>query len=134
MSGFDITDEGFAEVASRLAQAGGDVEVAINEVLHGEAGQLLESRITPLIHPSGRTFKGHPASATVGGWASFDTSKDLEVTVAARGRWGYLYFPDDGSNTKRHAGEQHFMERGADDAAQEVMGLCMDNIIAKLEG
>lgn len=126
------TDE-FLEAAQRYLAAGESVEDAVNEVLHGMAGEAIYRRINPLIHPSGRTFKGHSASATASEWPLYDTSEDLAVTVRSRSRFHYLYFPDDGSNTRRHAGGQHFMERGAEAAADEISGLCLENIINRLE-
>ena len=86
----------------------GDAESAINSVMHGEAGPMIYRRINPLINPSGRTFKGHRASAKASDWPSYDVSENLAVTVRAQGSFGYLYFPDDGSDTRRHAGGQEF--------------------------
>ena len=103
----------------------GDAEQAINNVMHNEAGPLVYKRINPLIHPSGRTFKGHSASATASAWPMYDTGENLAVTVKARSRYGYLYFPDDGSNTKRHAGQQHFFRRGAEAATTEIVDRCL---------
>jgi predicted small lipoprotein YifL len=52
----------------------------------------------------------------------------LSVTIAARGRYGYLYFPDDGTNTKRHAGNQQFMMRGAENATAQIVDLCIGKL------
>ena len=52
----------------------------------------------------------------------------MAVTIAARGRYGYLYFPDDGSNTLHHAGGQHFMEAGGQDAMSEVIELLVGKL------
>lgn len=100
----------------------------ITDVVH-ESGPIIYGRINPLIHPSGRTFKGHRSSATASAWAKYDTHESLAVTVAARGKWSYLYFPDDGSNTDRHAGVQDFMLRGAQDASPEIIERCLGALI-----
>lgn len=96
----------------------------ITETLH-ESGPAIYERINPLIHPSGRTFKGHRSSATQSAWPTYGKAESLAITVAARGKWHYLYFPDDGSNTDRHAGMQDFMMRGAQDAAPEIIERCL---------
>lgn len=106
----------------------GDAESAINSVMHGEAGPMIYRRINPLINPSGRTFKGHRASAKSSDWPFYDVSENLAVTVKAQGSFGYLYFPDDGSDTRRHAGGQEFFRRGGEQAAQEVVDACLGAI------
>lgn len=104
----------------------GDAEKAINGVLHKQAGPLISQRINPLIHPSGRTFKGHRASATASDWPRYDVEENLAVSVGAKRRWQYLYFPDDGSNTKNHAGNQRFFLRGAQAASPEIVQRCIE--------
>lgn len=121
------------KVAQQLQSAGEDVEEAVNEVLHAKAGPRIAESISPLIHPSGRTFKGHTASASSSDWQVYDTAENLAVEVKTKSRFGYLYFPDDGSNTRRHAGEQHFMERGAEAAASDITELCIEAILKRLE-
>lgn len=130
---FSLDPSSLEGIAQRLLQAGGDVEGAINEVLHERAGQVIADRISPLIHPSGRTFKGHSASAAASDWPRFDTGANLAVEVGTKPRFHYLYFPDDGSNTRRHAGGQRFMERGAQAAEQEITSLCIEAIMERLE-
>lgn len=103
-----------------------NAEKAINDVLHKQAGPLISQRINPLIHPSGRTFKGHRASAVASDWPRYDIDENLAVSVGTKSRWRYLYFPDDGSNTKNHAGGQHFFLRGAQAASPEVVQRCID--------
>lgn len=130
---FTLELSALEEAAERLQEAGGSVEDAVNEVLHGPAGQLIADKISPLIHPSGRTFKGHTASASVSVWPRFQTAGNLVVEVGTKSRFNYLYFPDDGSNTKRHAGNQRFMERGAKAASEEITSLCIEAILERLE-
>lgn len=112
-------------LASAVSGYGERAEEAINEVLHDEAGPLIYRKINPLIHPSGRTFKGHSASATVSDWASYDTTRNLEVTVRADASHRYLYFPDDGGTTVRHQGNQQFFKRGGESATPEIVERCL---------
>ena len=108
-------------------------EDAINEVLHGEGATLIGESIDQLVPESGRRFKGHTSGAKGSNWQSYDM-KNLSVTVAARGKRGYLYFPDDGTNTRRHAGNQQFFRRGAEAATDDVVDLCVDEMIMRMEG
>lgn len=118
----------FEAVQEAIRAFPGDAESAINSVMHGEAGPMIYRRINPLINPSGRTFKGHRASARASDWPSYDVSENLAVTVRAQGSFGYLYFPDDGSTTRHHAGGQEFFRRGGEQAAQEVVDACLGAI------
>lgn len=113
------------EIARHIAEFPGDAESAINEVMHQEAGPIIYRQINPLIHPSGRTFAGHRSSATASDWPRYVTSENLAVTVSTKRKFDYLYFPDDGSTTRRHAGNQRFFERGGSAAAPEIVERCL---------
>lgn len=125
MSWAVIGDAAMVKVMAAAEAYVGDSEEAINRVLHEEAGPLIYIRINPLIHPSGRTFKGHRASATASHWQEYRTGENLAVTVAAEGAYRYLYFPDDGSSSRRHAGNQQFFKRGGEAAVDEIAERCM---------
>lgn len=129
MSGNVTLDASEFDRVMKAAQAfPGDAEQAINEVLHEQAGGIIYQRINPLIHPSGRTFRGHGASARSSDWPRYDTEDNLAVSVGTKSRWRYLYFPDDGSNTKNHAGNQAFFFRGAQLATPEVIERCVERM------
>lgn len=125
---FGMDAASFEAVQDAIRAFPGDAESAINSVMHGEAGPMIYRRINPLIHPSGRTFKGHRASAKASDWPYYDVGENLAVTVKAQGSYGYLYFPDDGSTTRRHAGGQEFFRRGGDQATREVVDACLGAI------
>ena len=55
---------------------GDGAEQVINNVLHTEAGPMIYQRINPLIHPSGRTFRGHTASARQSDWPRYDIAEN----------------------------------------------------------
>lgn len=129
MSG-DVIDE----LAESIAKYEGSSTRAINKVFHEDAGPIIYGEINPLINPSGRTFKGHSSSATVSAWPLYDTSKDLAVTVKTKPKWGYLYFPDDGSNTRKHAGNQRFFERGGEKAVPKVVERCLKVLTEEWKG
>ncbi|MBQ9785060.1 MAG: hypothetical protein IJW29_06455 [Clostridia bacterium] len=130
--GIDVKD--FDRLQQAIADYGGNAEDAINRVLHEEAGPLIYEEINPLINPSGRKFKGHAKSAKNSPWPLYDTSANLAVTVKTKAKWGYLYFPDDGSNTRKHAGNQHFFQRGGDKAAPKVVDRCLNVLIDEWKG
>ena len=52
----------------------------------------------------------------------------LSVTIKTVNAYNYLYFPDDGSNTKKHAGNQQFMASGAENASDRIMELCIGHL------
>lgn len=95
----------------------------VDEILHGEGARKIKRSIPEFVRPSGRTWRGKaPSMAGDPGMGEKLAQDDdpMQVTVAARGRYGYLYFPDDGTDTRRHAGNQQFMLRGAERVAPEI--------------
>lgn len=121
---FSLEADDLERLQEQMAAFGEGSGQIVTEVIH-ESGPAIYERINPLIHPSGRTFKGHRSSATTSAWPTYGTGEALAVTVSARGKWHYLYFPDDGSNTDRHAGMQDFMLRGAESAAPDIIERCL---------
>lgn len=125
MSGFRLDAGAARELEDRVRAFGDGAEDVVNGVIHEEAGPLIYGRINSLIHPSGRRFKGHTASALKSKWPVYRTNENLAVTVTTTAKFRYLYFPDDGEKTRNHAGGQHFMLRGAQAAAPTIMERCV---------
>lgn len=119
-----------AEAMQQFGEGSGQI---VDEVLHGEGAEEIKQRIAALLPASGRTWRGKaaPARAAMPGRFSQDNGSG-EVTIAARGRYGYLYFPDDGSSTEHHAGNQQFMQKGAASAADKVIELCLGKLVEAL--
>ncbi len=118
------------EFIDLIGQYGDAAQRVINDVIHGEGAEEIKKEITRLLPASGRKWKGKGAPARTAMPGKFDQDEDLlSVTIAARDKYHYLYFPDDGSNTKRHAGNQQFMYRGADKAVPKVLELCLGRLI-----
>ena len=106
----------------------------IDKVLHGKGARIIKRAIPPHIHPSGRDWLGKAdsiAGKPSGGDRLSQDNGNLQVTIAARGRHSYLYFPDDGTNTMNHAGDQQFMRLGAEDQQQNIIDLCIDDLAEK---
>lgn len=129
MSGrrFSVDYAAFDGLAESMARFPERSEAAVNEVLSTTGGQEIASRIDRLMPASGRRFKGHASGAKGSRWQRL-LPGELSVTVTTVRSRQYLYFPDDGSTTRRHAGGQGFFLRGAQDAAQDVA----DQIISKI--
>lgn len=127
---FGIDQESFEKLEEAAKDFNGNAGDVISDVFH-DSGADIYQHINALIHPSGRRFKGHQASATSSAWPRFDTNEPLSITVATKTKWHYLYFPDDGSNTDHHAGMQRFFKRGAEAAAPRIIDRCLGALIAK---
>jgi hypothetical protein len=61
------------------------------------------------------------------------TDGNLSTTVRSAQKYQYLYFPDDGTNTRRHVGNQQFFLRGAEDAAGEIVDVCIEKLTKSFE-
>lgn len=125
-STYTVDASGIDEIQNLIKDYPDTAEKTINDILHGEGEGEIEKRILPLIHP-GHEWGGKKKAPHFSGQFSHDEGL-LSVTVAARGKWGYLYFPDDGTNTQKHAGNQQFMQRGAENAAPKIIELCIGRL------
>lgn len=109
----------------------------IDDVLHNEGGKLINDEIMRLLPESGRKWKGKKTAAKrAQPFRQFDGS--LSVTIATKTAYNYLYFPDDGSNTKHHIGykgkPREFMYKGAENQTGEIIDRCINRLIQKWEG
>ena len=125
----------FSEV-DRLMQAmqeySGNVEEAINDVFHNEAGDLAQESIRRLMPASGKRWRGK-APAAKKAKSMQNVNENLAVTVKNAKKYGYLYFPDDGTNTRRHIGNQRFFERGGEAVQSEIIERCINKLITNFE-
>lgn len=127
MSNVRVDYDGFEQLAERIGQFGSGAGRAIQGVYNDFAAGEIKENALPLVHPSGRTFKGHRSGARAAGPERVFTQQvdGLTLVVRTNRPFGYLYFPDDGSNTKRHAGQQHFMQRGLDASTESIIERCL---------
>ena len=112
----------------------GNTEDAINDVLHNYAGDRAQVDIYALMPVS------DPAKVWAGKAPHAKLSKslrnvfgNLSVTVTTSGDYSYLYFPDDGTNTRRHAGNQQFFARGGDAATNDSVERCVIRLTNEFE-
>jgi hypothetical protein len=129
MAEWTVDAEALDSVAQAMEQYGAGAGQIVDSVLQTQGAQLIKEQIAMLLPSSGRTWKGKPAPASVAMPGKFTQSNaSLSVTISARGRYGYLYYPDDGSNTRRHAGNLQFMRRGAEEASSDIIDLCIGKL------
>lgn len=125
------------QLAEKLTTAGKSAENVINNVLHGTGGQLIETEIMRLLPKSGRDWKGKAKAAADTKPFKQDNSENLKVTISSKNKYHYLYFPDDGTNTKHHIGyrgiPREFMRTGGENKSQEIIDLCVNGIVEEVE-
>ena len=97
----------------------------INDILWNEGASLIQSSIQQLLPESGRTWRGKKPAAKRAAPFTVTDKAALSVEVGTKKAYHYLYFPDDGSTTRKHAGNQQFMLRGAEMEQPEILDLCV---------
>ena len=127
-----ITTADIDKLQSAMKEYQGDVETSINEVLHGEGGELIQDSIRRVIPVSGKSWKGK-APAAKSSKSLQAVNSNLAVTVTTTKKYQYLYFPDDGTNTRRHVGNQRFFEKGGEAVKDEIMERCISKLINNFE-
>lgn len=114
----------------------GNTEKAINDVLHNEGGALVQEMVRLYIPVSGKQWKGKKPAA-FSGKSLTQLHGNLSVTVTTTKNYQYLYFPDDGTSTKRHVGRNgiplRFFERGGEAALDDVTQLCINKLVNEFE-
>ena len=105
------------------------VETTINSILHDDGETLISEAVYRLMPRSDKKAGRH---AKVSKSLTSD-KENLSVTIAARGKWHYLYFPDDGTNTRRHVGNQQFFRRGAESVQDEIVDRCVNRLVNQFE-
>lgn len=110
----------------------GNTEEIINDVLHNEAGELIQDAIKRLMPVSGKTWNGKKKAAKHAN-SMMNVNENLAVTVKSKAAYDYLYFPDDGTNTKRHAGNKQFFKRGGESQIDEIKDRCIGRLVNGFE-
>lgn len=123
-----MDDNEMAVIQRVIADYPRNAEKAVNTVLHGYGYETIEKNIRRIMPVSGRKWKGKRTSAKTAN-AFQEVDSNLAVQVKSRKNYSYLYFPDDGSNTRRHAGNQHFMLRGAEASKKDIINRCIAEIV-----
>lgn len=127
MSVLGLNAESIADLEKAMIDFQGDTEKTINEVLHNEASLLIQDAIRRLIPESKKTWSGKKAAAA-SAKSLTDVKENLSVTVKTTKPYQYLYFPDDGTNTRRHVGNQQFFQKGGDSQIEEITNRCITRL------
>jgi hypothetical protein len=114
----------FERLVSAIQEYGDGAEEKINETLHGFGAKRISDAAKTRIHPSGRKWRGKKKGARYAEPFTKEES-NLSVLVRTKSSYGYLYFPDDGSNSRKHAGQQHFMRKGAEEVTDSILIRCI---------
>lgn len=101
----------------------------INDVLWNEGATLIQESIQRLLPESGRTWRGKKPAAKRAAPFTVTDKAALLVEVGTKYAYHYLYFPDDGSTTRKHAGNQQFMLRGAEAQQAMILDLCVNRLV-----
>lgn len=134
MSYFKMDSSSMEKVLDKVMQftEGSIAEEIINEYLWTQGGKLIKESIQEILPESGRSWDGKKAAAK-----STDPfreeRKNLTITVKSKKDYQYLYFPDDGSNTVHHCGNQQFMYNGAGNASEVIGNKIVEKLIERLE-
>lgn len=124
---FEIDASGVEALQRAMKEYGGNVEEAINDVLHNEAGRLIQDSVQNLI-PVSKAKKKHAKDAK----SLKQVNYNLAVKITTAGKYGYLYFPDDGTNTERHIGNQQFFRQGGEAVKSDVIDRCIKRLSEEL--
>ena len=116
-------------VNNTLADFPGYVGPIIDGVLHEDAPKIAMPAIKNLMPVSGKDWKGKkPAAKTSNSLRANELYRN-SVTIRTQKNYQYLYFPDDGTTTRRHVGNQQFFHRGGDSVKEEIIDRCVKKII-----
>lgn len=127
----DLFVRQFDELQEAMKAYEGNVEITINDVLHNEAGGLLHDEIKRLMPVSGRKWKGKkPAAKNANSLTA--VNGNLYIMIKSKKPYHYLYFPDDGSNTRYHAGNQQFFHRAGETKKNEIIDRCITRLANSL--
>lgn len=102
----------------------GNTEETINDVLHNYAGDLMQESIKKYMPVSGADWRGKKKAAKHSKSLK-NVNTNLAVTVTTTKNYHYLYFPDDGTNTKRHIGNQQFFRKGGEAVQDDIINRCI---------
>lgn len=131
-STFRIDGDEFDSLLEAIKSFPGNAEKVINDVLHNEGNELIQRNIRLLIPVSGRTWKGKAAPAKTGASLT-SVNGNLSVTEKTTKKYQYLYFPNDGTNTQRHVGNQQFFFEGAENASGDIIDRCIERLTNQIE-
>jgi len=135
MAVFEMDRKEIERLLSTIKNFPNVAEKSINSVLYTEAPPIITEEIKRLMPVSGATWKGKKNAAKHSNSITERSGerRNLSIVVGTVSDYHYLYFPDDGTNTYRHAGNKRFFERGGQASSQEVVDRCIARVIDDFE-
>lgn len=138
MSCYELKAASLEKLRQAINSCGKNVDNEINIYLHGEGCQLFSRSIENLIPVSNRKKKHAKYSDAVHDRQNSSKlrgggKEKLSVIIGTKPDYDYLYFPDDGSNTVHHAGNQHFFERGIERKEDEAVDAMLKRITFQMK-
>lgn len=128
-STLQLSQAEFDKLTEFMLEYQGHAVKHINDVLWNEGANLIQQSIQQLLPESGRTWRGKKPAAKRGAPFTVTDRAALSVEVGTKYAYHYLYFPDDGSTTRKHAGNQQFMLRGAEAQQAHILDLCVARLV-----
>lgn len=133
---FELDEKQFDTLQRAMQNYGDQAGRAVDDVLHNEGGKLINDEIMRLLPASGRKWRGKKTAAKRTQPFTQDNGS-LSVTIRTKSAYNYLYFPDDGTNTKHHIGykgkPREFMMHGAENQTSEIIDRCITRLIRTWE-
>lgn len=124
---FSLDTDSYNKLFELMKNYQGEAPKTVNEVFWNEGGPIINQSIMNLLPVSGKRWSGKKPAAKSS--APFTQENgELSVTIKTKSAYNYLYFPDDGTNTKRHAGEKYFMFSGAEASQEQIIELCIQKL------
>lgn len=131
MSNLEMKAEDFEKLQTAMKNFQGDAAKIINNVFHGDGVQLVSDEIQRLMPVSGRTWSGKAGPAKTSKSLT-SVKENLAFTIKATNKYQYLYYPDDGSSTRCHAGNQQFFARGGEAKQSEIIERCIARLAEEI--
>ncbi|MCD8198245.1 MAG: hypothetical protein LUE24_13955 [Lachnospiraceae bacterium] len=132
-----IDISGVEKLTEKLERYGNRSGAIVQEYLRDEGFDRIAGHIPNLIHASGRNKAKWKNKATASKSAYTSVFQGMvsgmTLTVSTKTRFNYLYFPDDGSNTLHHVGNQQFMLRGAQEQTDGIVDELVGRLVAAFE-
>lgn len=138
MSIYEMKAESIERLQKGISGYSTIAESEINTYLHGVGYNLFSRSIESLLPVSDREKKHAKYSDAIQDRLKSSRSRgggfnNLSVTIGTKPKYDYLYFPDDGSNTVHHAGNQHFFESGIEKKEDEAIDEMLERITFQMK-
>lgn len=131
---YSMDESNVLELEATIKEYQDGAEEKINKYLHGKGYEMFEKSIRSAMPESNRTWHGKKVAAKAArSLQDGNKSESLAVTIRAKTEYGYLYFPNDGTNTIHHQGNQQFFRKGVEEKENDAINSLIDALRFKEE-